>query len=70
MFWLHPDLYLHLVDQDRALAVQKADRRRLAAAQSQLYRDEARVRRAWMELSNALADSSDSRRRLAELMPL
>ncbi|KAA0023642.1 hypothetical protein [Antrihabitans cavernicola] len=70
MFWVHPDLFMTLLDQDRVETLRYAERRQLALAQSQLRRDEERVRQAWQQLSRALSASSESRRRLAELIPL
>ena len=49
------------------LAQIQAERRRLAAAQKRLRRDELRVQKAWDELTASLADVSMSERRVLEL---
>ena len=67
MYPFDPHTYLFIARQDRELRVLQAERRRLAAAQKRLRRDELRVQRAWDELTASLADVSTSERRVFEL---
>ncbi len=67
MYPFDPHTYLSLARHDRAQRVLQAERRRLAAAQKRLRRDELRVQRAWDELTASLADVSMSERRVLEL---
>lgn len=67
MYPFDPHTYLFLAEQDRDRNVLLADRRRLAAAQKRLRRDELRVQKAWDELTASLADVSVSERRVLEL---
>ncbi|OZC65579.1 hypothetical protein CH276_10215 [Rhodococcus sp. 06-470-2] len=67
MYPFDPHTYLFIADQDRDRNLLLAERRRLAAAQKRLRRDELRVRRAWDELTASLADVSASERRVLEL---
>ncbi|KQU49340.1 hypothetical protein ASG84_05165 [Rhodococcus sp. Leaf278] len=64
-FDAHTYLFLAQLDRDRHMLL--AERRRLAAAQKRLRRDELRVQRAWDELTVSLADVSVSERRVLEL---
>ena len=67
MYPFDPHTYLFIADQDRDRNLLLAERRRLAAAQKRLRRDELRVQRAWDELTASLADVSASERRVLEL---
>ena len=67
MYPFDPHTYLFLTRHERELHSLRADRRRLAAAQRRLRRDELRVQRAWDELTTSLADVSASERRVLEL---
>ncbi|AJW41568.1 hypothetical protein NY08_3558 [Rhodococcus sp. B7740] len=67
MYPFDPYTYLFIADQDRDRNLLLAERRRLAAAQKRLRRDELRVQRAWDELTASLADVSASERRVLEL---
>ncbi|MFY2790182.1 hypothetical protein [Rhodococcus sp. MALMAid1271] len=67
MYPFDPHTYLFLTRHERELRSLRADRRRLAAAQRRLRRDELRVQRAWDELTTSLADVSASERRVLEL---
>lgn len=67
MYPFDPHSYLFLARQDRDRLVLIAERRRLAAAQKRLRRDELRVQRAWDELTASLADVSASERQVLEM---
>ncbi|OZE12264.1 hypothetical protein CH249_05050 [Rhodococcus sp. 05-2255-3B1] len=67
MYPFDPHTYLFIADRDRDRNLLLAERRRLAAAQKRLRRDELRVQRAWDELTASLADVSASERRVLEL---
>lgn len=67
MQWIHPDFYLAVLARECDESLTRADRRRIAAAQSALRRDEERVILARNALRSALADTRASRHRLAEL---
>ncbi|OZD07186.1 hypothetical protein CH275_08480 [Rhodococcus sp. 06-235-1A] len=67
MYPFDPHTYLFMAKQDRDRNLLLAERRRLAAAQKRLRRDELRVQRAWDELTASLADVSVSERRVLEL---
>ncbi|MDV8021086.1 hypothetical protein [Rhodococcus sp. IEGM 1330] len=67
MYPFDPHTYLFMAEQDRDRHMLLVERRRLAAAQKRLRRDELRVQRAWDELTASLADVSMSERRVLEL---
>ncbi|NIL88745.1 hypothetical protein RhoFasSB10_01034 [Rhodococcus fascians] len=67
MYPFDPHTYLFFAEQDRDRHVLLAERRRLAAAQKRLRRDELRVQKAWDELTASLAEVSLSERRVLEL---
>ncbi|MFI8566308.1 hypothetical protein ACIGGF_07070 [Rhodococcus sp. NPDC078407] len=67
MYPFDPHTYLFLTRHDRDQRALQAERRRLAAAQKRLRRDELRVQRAWDELTASLADVSASEQRVFEL---
>ncbi|MDI9893771.1 hypothetical protein QM797_03460 [Rhodococcus sp. IEGM 1381] len=67
MYPFDPHTYLFMARQDRDRHMLLAERRRLAAAQKRLRRDELRVQKAWDELTASLADVSVSERRVLEL---
>lgn len=67
MYPFDPHTYLFIARHDRQQRLLQAERRRLAAAQKRLRRDELRVQRAWDELTASLADVSASERRVLEL---
>ncbi|MDQ0280793.1 MULTISPECIES: hypothetical protein [Nocardiaceae] len=64
---IDPYTYLFLARQDLDQRMLRAERRKLAAAQKRLRRDELRVQKAWDELTASLADVSLSERRVLEL---
>ncbi|MEK8074003.1 hypothetical protein [Rhodococcoides navarretei] len=67
MYPFDPHTYLFIIKHDRAQRLLRSERRRLAAAQKRLRRDELRVQKAWDELTASLADVSASERRVLEL---
>ncbi|MDP9637766.1 hypothetical protein J2W18_002685 [Rhodococcus cercidiphylli] len=67
MYPFDPHTYLFLARQDLDQRMLRAERRKLAAAQKRLRRDELRVQKAWDELTASLADVSLSERRVLEL---
>ena len=67
MYPFDPHTYLSLTRHDRDERILRTERRRLAAAQRRLRRDELRVQRAWDELTASLADVSESERKVLEL---
>lgn len=67
MYPFDPHTYLFLTQHHRDECMLRAERRRLAAAQRRLRRDELRVQRAWDELTASLADVSVSEKRVLEL---
>lgn len=67
MYPFDPHTYLFLTCHHRDECMLRAERRRLAAAQKRLRRDELRVQRAWDELTASLADVSMSERRVLAL---
>ncbi|MEW1934007.1 hypothetical protein AB0362_17635 [Rhodococcus sp. NPDC079359] len=67
MYPFDPHTYLFIARHDRELHALRAERRRLAAAQKRLRRDELRVQRAWDQLTASLADVSVSEQRVLEL---
>lgn len=68
MYPTHPDVFLLVQRQELAQHVRDGERRRIAAARRRLERDEERLQRAFVELTAALADRSESRRRVEELV--
>ncbi|MCZ4562960.1 hypothetical protein O4160_19145 [Rhodococcus sp. IEGM 1401] len=68
MYPFDPHTYLFIARHDRELHVLRAERRRLAAAQKRLRRDELRVQRAWDQLTASLADVCVSEQRVLELI--
>ena len=67
MYPFDPHTYLFITEHDREQRLRRSERRRLAAAQKRLRRDELRVQKAWDELTASLADVSASERRVLEL---
>ena len=67
MYPFDPHTYLFLTRHHRDECMLRSERRRLAAAQRRLRRDELRVQRAWSDLTASLADVSESERKVLEL---